>query len=529
MRLVPPSGPRIGPDPAAVSRGLAPATSARVLAPDGALRKTVSGAALRQIVDLLEPRASVPPFDHWYIRPAMLSFHDDSNEIARAEVVKDGSVCFSPWGGFVELCRPRELFEVLAQNGLPELLPAWNTEHDPAGEEARLRFRQAVPAPIAAVYNPSWEALAPVQNGLADLATTLISSLGPARAIEAILAWYGCGTGPIAQRPEYESLPKVLLAAFAYDTIVATFPSLVALFARAGAARFVLDASPMPPILAKHVLALPEEVRHALLAAARETMGDEDALRLSAEIFPTPASPAQGLTVLGHSATARLVYPVTDGHSVYARDGKEIVRFSEGARTSLMPVLGPAVPLAFHDGALIVRFGDQVTQLSPKGDVLRESFGASDAERQTAASALSQTGKARLTGLPLPATAAEAYVEYAHLGLPLPKSADLSLDVTLGSDAKALVNGREVPLPGPARLCDVADRATVVVLTRSSPSKSAVVWLTERGAEVAEIDVDPEAVKELVAAPERAFVVVSDGRGYVIAAVSRPVAQSRWG
>lgn len=496
-----------------------------MLAPDGALRKTASGAALRQIVDLLEPRASVPPFDHWYIRPAMLSFHDDSNEIARVEVVKDGSVCFSPWGGFVELCRPRELFEVLAQNGLPELLAAWNTEH--AGEEARLRFRQAVPAPIAAVYNPSWEALAPVQNGLADLTTTLISSLGAARAIEAILAWYGCGTGPVALRPEYESLPKVLLAAFAYDAVVATFPGLMAPSARAGAARFVLDASPMPPILQRHILALDEETRRALLAAARETMGDEDVLRLSAELLPAPASPAQGMTVLGHSDTARLVYPVTDGHSVYARDGKEIVRFHDGTRASLMPVLGPAVPLAFHDGALYVRFGDRVTQLSPKGDVVRESFGASDAERQTAASALSRAEKARLTGLPLPAAAAEAYVEYAHLGLPLPKSADLAFDVTLGSDAKALVNGREWPLPGPARLCDVADRATLVVLARASPSKSAVVWLTESGPEVTEIDVDPEAVKELVATPERAFVVVSDGRGYVIAAVARPVDQGR--
>jgi hypothetical protein len=529
MRIAPPNGARRHPDPAAVEDALASATTAIVLEPDRSKRDagqwlpraTLSGAALREVLGLLAFRTDVPPFDHWYTRPVMLEIRGDQREIARAELIGDGSLCVSPWGGYVELRRPSELFDALARAGAGTLALAWNAQHGPGAAEARRAFRAAVPAPLSAAYDPAWESLVPADLRGAALAQSMVPSLGREGAIEAILCWYGSGHGPLSLRPEYESLPRTLLTAFDFDTIVAVFPSLRGEAALAGAARVVLDASPMPPILASPVLALDEGVRRSLVAAARARMGEEDAERLSAELFPAPTEAPAEVVVLGHSATMRLAYPVSDGDSVYARDGKEIVRFAGGARTSLLPVLGPAVPMAFHDGALWLRFGDTVKKLSPGGDILEEVYGATDEERSAAAARLEQLGAPRLDGLPLSEAPFEAYVEYAHLGLPLPPSARVAHEVRIDAEGKAVVDGREIALPGRPVLWDVAASGAVVVLTEAASHGSAVVWLTEEGAPRVETGIDAAAVKALLAADRRAFLIVVGGRGLQVVAVPR--------
>lgn len=521
MRIATPPPARLLPDSVAIDHALASATHAALRNSHGQTCGRVSGAALREILGLLRFRTDVAPFDHWYLAPALLEIYRVDEKIATVEIAADGSICFSPWGGFVEIQQPGELFEALSRHGLPELLEAHDASSGPEAEEARRTFRAAVPPALSSVYDPAWESLLPADFRGAALTERLVLSLGEQGAIEAIWAWYGSGRGPLRLRPEYEKIPRTLLAAFSFDTLVLALAETKSEAALAGAARTLLDASPMPPILARPVLALGEVVRRSLVAAARATAGEEDAARLSLELFPESRIEPAAVQVLGRSDTLRLDVPVTDGHSVYARDGKTIARFCAGERTALLRVLGPTVPLAFHGGSLWIRLGDTVKKLSPEGELIEEAYGATEAERSAATAALERCSPCRLTGLPLPSTPDEAYVEYAHLGLPLPPWTRVTRSIHLDPGGRALVDERELALPGRPLFWDVAEAGTVVIVTEAAPGASALVWLTEAGISRVETPFDPGAVKALVAAEQRSFLIVDEGRGFLVAAVPR--------
>jgi hypothetical protein len=479
-------------------------------------------ADLGELAAALAIRAGGEPFDQQLRRPYTLELHDATGAIESVQIMHDGSLYWPSWNGWAELEDPVALFRWLAAAGLPEPLAIWEAQHGPDADARRAAWRTQIPEPIRAAWDPRNEELVDQDFDAYGLRQQLIDALGSEeRAIAELLRWYGSGSGSLEMRPEYESLPRLLLAHWGYDPIVKTFPALEDERARAGAARYVLHGSPLTPILAAPVLALDERVRRGLVDAAQATLGAGDGARLEADLFPSALAVPGGTELVGVALTRNPFQIVGDGRSVYAVDGNDLVRFADGARTVIASVLEEPHVGVRDDVVLVEEYGT-VREIAADG-VVRKLPAAEPAMVEAARSRAEAWRAPPLSGLVAVAPRAdeiEAWVALAHAGAEEPATARVAgrayLDQTTASVAWRQSAGIDkIPLPGRPYAATACAGALVVAVELESAS--ALVRVDEQSAgQPTPFDVRPDAVRMLVAARGRVFVVVQSARGVLV-------------
>lgn len=529
MRVLNPHPFGHAPSHADLSGAIGRATSAALLDARGEQRIELGPTAIATLGGLLEVREGEPAFDQQLAARYGLELSGAQGPLGRLELAADGSVYWPAWNGWAELGRPRELFAWLAEQGLGEPLACWEACHGPAAEEALAAWRQAIPEALASGWDPQHERVLNGDFAAPQKQAELVGALGsPAAAIAALLEWYGAGQGPVAERPPYESLPRLVLAGFGFDPLVAVIPALDGDQALAGAARFLLDAAPLSPNLAAPVLALDSAARERVVAVAARQLGEADAARLRAQLFPTPVGCPTGASHVGTSKTRQLRALVCDAQGVFGVDGFELVRLARGETTVLQPLL-KVVPLAAHQGSVLIAIGAKVRELSATGAVVAEHGAATAAQREQALAELDRLQTPPRDGIVAVAPSGEqraAYGAFAHLGVPQPAAAALRqhhyLDPTAREILRPAAQPERVALPGqPLRAC--ADASDVVVAIEH-PSGIVVAWLDQAGALRSAPPVERQADQlcGLLAEAGHAFLVFDTGQSHLIAQVRRP-------
>jgi hypothetical protein len=479
----------------------------------------------RDLAARLQIREEGRPFDQQLCSPHAIELCSAS-ERTRIDLMEDGSVRAPAWNGWAELEAPRALFAWLAAAGLGEPLELWDAQHGAGAERARAVWRTAIPAPLRAGWNVAHETLVDETFLGSERTRALVEALGSSEAaIVALLDWYGAGEGALARRPQYESLPRLFLAGFGYDPVIAAFALLAAERARAGAARFVLDAAPLPPVLAAPVMRLDETTRRALVATARAVFGEADAARLAPELERgDPVAPA-GTTLVGFSATARLRRIVADAERVWAIDGQELVRLARGVRRVVTFVPREA-PLAALGGAILVDRGGPVLRYAADGRLLDPLRAATEEESRRARATIAGwrvEAPGELVAVAPHTEEGEAFEAFAHLGIGPPAVAAWVGRAFLDREGEALVlDGARIRLPG-RPLAATADGPRLVVAVEAAGGVTLVGHDPDgRQAVSPVLGVRPGDLKRLLAVPGRILLLLDTGRGELVCALDAP-------
>lgn len=529
MRFVNPYPFGHAPQNADLSGTLDATTKVALLDSSGARAGEASGATLQQLRELLTIREGNEPFDQQFVERWGLELWGGQGLLGRFDVAADGSGYWITWNGWAALAHPAELFAWLAAAGLRGPLEAWNGAQGLDAEEVLTAWRDAIPLPFRSSWNRQHEQLVTADFDAAGRQRELIEALGSrAAAISALLDWYGAGQGPLRLRPAYESLPRILLATVGFDPVIAVIPTLEASRPLAGAARFVLDATPLAPTLAAPVLALPEEARERLVAAATDAVGPDDAARLRGELFPAPYACPAGATHVGTSISRQLRRLVAGRAGAFAIDGFDLAHFAEGQRTVLQP-LPREIPMAAHGGSLWLATGAMVRELDSSGRLLKEHPGAETAERESRQAELARHApppRAGLEAVSVGVAEQEAYAAFGHLGLPLPAAARLATSHYVDFQAHEVVrpgaSPERIPLSGRPLLAAAVAPGIVVAIEQDE--RLVLVWLDEAGTAIpgAPLAIAPATLCGLAATAEHAVLTLDTGRSQMVAKIMRP-------
>ncbi|MEZ4295754.1 MAG: hypothetical protein R3B70_12315 [Polyangiaceae bacterium] len=316
-----------------------------------------------------------PPFDLPYEQPLHLQLENDSGRVATLRVARTGSLHFQGadptrlWSGYSDLEDPLALVDWLSAHGAGPWVDPWRQWLGEHGVEARAAWRAHLPDSLRSVWDPKAETSIVSDAFLQSVLSALRAAThGDSVVIRVLLGWYGAGDLPLAARGAHEDVVRALLARFGFDAVVAVFPDLQSTAEQVGAARYLLNAGPLPPILRTAVDRLPESVRRDLVLAAGR-LGESAQARLRAGLYPAPLLIAASVREVGRSNTVHLRRVICTETALFALDGTEVVRLEDGQRTALSMLLRES-PMALVDGALVWRTGAVIQRRTPAGEVL---------------------------------------------------------------------------------------------------------------------------------------------------------------
>lgn len=482
----------------------------------GVVRGERENGTVTELAEALRVKEGGEAFEQQWRAPSRLALQP----VGELRILPDGSVDWDGWSSWAELVDPRRLFAWLAEAGLAEPLAAWDAWHAPSAAVARAKWREHIPAPLSIDWDPAHEEAIGRSFESFTLQGRLIDALGSEQAaMVALLAWYGFGSGPIALRPDYQSVPRLLLNCFGFDPIVAVIPSLESEDERAGAARWLLDAAPLAPILARPMLGLPEATRQALVAVAHDRFGASDAERLRRDLFPEPLAVPPGTTLIGASHTRRLVHLVSDGSCVYAVDGYEVVRF-EGGERSVLASVGEDPRLGLRDGALLIEEYGAIHALG--GGEAPRADEAARARARARAAGWRPPPRAGLSPIAPSEDELEAYQALAHLGIAEPPAARLAGRAYLDPEAHALVwcepeGERRIALDGRPIAAAACQDGVVIAVAKGERVE---LWrMGQEGQTSRRLDVAPDSVRRITCDPGRIILVVYSGKNELVLAV----------
>ena len=477
---------------------------------------------VRKLAELIDPAPGVPPFQLLYESPVRVEAIDDAGASFHVEIAEDGAVRDARWNAFVAVSMPRAVLAWLAAAGCPGPLDRFDRAESP---EARKAWLAAAPPAVRALAEGHPGGLGGAETGPA-VSDFERAAGGRAGSIAALLRWYGQGASPLAGRPAYEELPRMLLSPYGLQEVLDTFGALHDPAELRGAGRFVL-AGPVSPSMLAQMERTPRDARDAILGAIEAIdPAASEAARL--RLFPPPWAPPAGAALVGVSATARLRRVVAGDGGVFAIDGFEVVRLEAGARAVVCPIFREA-PMAWFGGHLWVQYGGTVRKYAPGGqlaDALAVAGPAEiDAARRIAAAWESAAPAGSVAVVPADEER-QAFEAFAHLGCPPPPSAAWAgrafvepravLRVTPGGSTERL------PVPGEIGAW-TAGPAGLVLTVHDGPA-TRVARIAEAGepAAGASIALPRADLLQILACATLAFLRVAAGAGEAMVAIACP-------
>jgi hypothetical protein len=493
----------------------------------------VRGDGLRDLAARLEAAPDGAPFQLLHEDPVVI----EAGAGTRVEIAADGAFRDGSWNAFAAAARPRDVLAWLADAGIPGPLGRFDEAQGPGGVAARAAWIAAAPEAVRAFAEAPPER--PLDGAAAAAATRTLEKAaggvlgklwgqrGRGAAIVALLRWYGHGAAPLAARPAYEELPRILLSPYGFQEVLDTFASLRDDAERRGAARFLL-AGPVSPSLLEQVGRTPLRAREAI-AAALAAVDAPAAARLRRRLFPEVWRAPAGTTLLAVSSAAALRRAVTDGAEVYAVDGFDLVRLTPGAREVLGPMAQPW-PMAGLEGAVLVQRGGTVRRYVAGAIV--ETYPAAQPDQQAAAQQLTATWSSGAPPEPGAVAVAPtdeeraAFQAFAHTGAPPPFSAAWVGRAFLLPAAvlRAGPGGGwdRLELPGEIGVHAVGSRGLAVTVHEGEATR--VAWIGESGEPLvsAPLPVERADVLQILAGARGAYLRLAAAPGEAVVAVPRP-------
>lgn len=539
---------------------IAAASRARLLDGEDRILAEVDRDALDALAPALEIREEERFFDERChnangLPPLRLVLEDEHGPMGRIDLYPpNGSVYFygrdaTAWCGWAELRAPSALLAWLASVGLPgprEDRARWESEE---GKLARDAFRKAVPSNLRGAWCASTEALLDPWTVM-EAAAWLDQAGANMKRAKGLLDLYGQGSGPFSRRPDYESLPQLLIGRFGYDEVARALAKPRSPHALAGAGRLLLHRG-TSPATREAQKPLDPETREAMIEAVGQLASAEDAARLRALLFPSPLVTPAHTVLVGASWTNRFSQVVADGEAAFAIEGSALVRLEGGERIVLEDKIRLSfwpVPIAVREGRALVNKTGRSLEIDRTGKTVAIHPMATPEQVARARALTAEWPDPEGAGdgasiLPRAPTREEcaplvtpeeraAFEAFAHLGLPEPPSvawARRVLGCALeGASTALLLRGessgspRRVGLPG--RLFRWTATEAHLVMALAAGETCRIAWLA-KGDAVAqlspELAVRPRALRSLLASESAVQLVVNTGAGEVVLRVSR--------